>query len=200
MAPRKGFSDLFGEELFGAVVEFARLQSVEMMNYIAEAGPAWSGEFRDNWRAQPKAGVVTASGRQNSAYPYELRDIPRPSYDAETYERKAKLFNIVNESPHAPYALDAREGTFYPPEDQPEPIKDIVVDGKRARKGFRAAITPNDELDPYELPGMATATAEHGWFQDAAADLKTVMRERKAELMSKARRTAKEKVRRRRAK
>jgi hypothetical protein len=199
MAQRKGFADLFGEELFGAVVEYTRLQTLEMMNYLSEVGPAWSGEFRDSWRAKPVADVPMAAGRQNPSYPYELRDIPRPGYDAKTYKRQTKLFSIVNESTHAPYALDAREGTFYPPDDQPEPIEDIVVEGKRARKGFRAAITPNDELLLEERPGKATATAEDGWFQDAAADLPALMKDRKAELMSKARRTAKEKVRRRRA-
>jgi hypothetical protein len=197
----KDWADLFGEELHGAVIEFTRLQTLLIMNEAGERGPAWSGEFRDSWRAQPGDGVKMANpGRAASAYPYELRDIPRPAYDAKTYAKRKKLFAINNIAPHKYYALDAKEGTFYPPGDRPEPIKDRVMFGKRARKGLRAAITPNDELEQGERPGTASATAEDGWFTDLNNDLGELMRANKVELMRKARRTMREKMRRRRAK
>lgn len=197
----KDWADLFGEELHGAVIEFTRLQTLLIMNEAGERGPAWSGEFRDSWRAQPGDGVKMASpGRAASAYPYELRDIPRPAYDEKTYAKRKKLFAINNTSDHKYYALDTKAGTFYPPDDFPEPIKEPVVRGKRARKGMRAAITQNDELEPGERPGTASATAEDGWFEELNDDLGALMQANKVELMRKARRTMKEKMRRRRAK
>jgi hypothetical protein len=196
----KDWADLFGEELYGAVIEFTRLQTLMIMNEAGERGPAWSGEFRDSWEAQPGEGVKMANpGRAASAYPYELRDIPRPAYDQKSYANRRKLFAINNTSDHKYYALDAREGFFYPPADRPEPIKEPVVRGNRLytdkdkRTGKRAGVVAFED-------GEASATAEDGWFEELNSELGALMKANKVELMRKARRTMKEKMRRRRAK
>lgn len=205
MAPRKskGFADLFGQELYGAVIEFARLQTVEIMNAAAEAGPVWSGAFRDSWTA--KANVPAASGRASSSYPYELRDIPRPKYDEATYKKRKELFSIDNEAAHRLYALGARRGLFYPPDDQPEPIGEPVLRGARITSAdgtsMRADVIPFEEMSPEDLSGPlgragGSATAEEGWYEQLVKDLPDIMKERKPELMRKALRTAKEKIRR----
>ena len=122
----------------------ARNAAKEIMNGLAEAGPDWSGEFKDSWVAHAPSG-----GSGGGSYPYTLSDIPTlPATKAEA-QRKTK-FIIENVARHAPIALDLvdvpRQEFRYPGYG---PQGDIVSRGQRP------------EVSAAKLAEVATLEAPH---------------------------------------
>lgn len=129
----------------------ARNSAKEIMNQLAEAGPEWTGEFKDSWVAHAASGAGTASG----TYPYSLSDIPQlPATKAEA--RRRTKFVIENVAPHAPIALDLvdvpREEFKYP---GTAPKGDVVARGSRPDTGKRGNVSGT---------GNATSTAPLDWY------------------------------------
>ena len=81
----------------------ARSVAVQIMNDLAEAGPEWSGEFKNSWQAVP-LGEGSKIGKSGS-FPYKIGNIPRLSTKKEEIRRANKL-QIINTSKWAKYALD----------------------------------------------------------------------------------------------
>lgn len=115
------------KKLAAAVQEAA----VEIANGLAEAGPAWSGEFSSAWD------VVTA-GQQGRAprgagrvYKYDRRNFPAARYEKAIQARKNR-FEVINTADHADIALDETESTFY---RTGQPVKPLVEEGFRPKSG-----------------------------------------------------------------
>ena len=128
----------------------ARNAAKEIMNGLAEAGPDWSGEFKDSWVAHAPSG-----GSGGGSYPYTLSDIPTlPATKAEA-QRKTK-FIIENVARHAPIALDLvdvpRQEFRYPGYG---PQGDIVSRGQRPEVGKRGEVSGS---------GIARSTAPLDWY------------------------------------
>lgn len=93
-----------------------RKAMVDVMNDLAEKGPAYSGAFRDSWIAIPKGSG--ASGSTGGEYPYQLNSVPRLSIKGKE-ARRVVVFEIANTAPYAEIALDLVEGKFIKPEYEP---------------------------------------------------------------------------------
>lgn len=128
----------------------ARNAAKEIMNGLAEAGPEWTGEFKDSWVAHAGAG-----GTGSGAYPYSLSDIPELPATFREAQRKTK-FVIENIADHAPIALDLvdvpRQEFKYP---GTPPKGDVVSRGSRPDKGKRGDVSGS---------GNATSTAPLDWY------------------------------------
>lgn len=129
----------------------ARNAAKEIMNDLAEAGPEWSGTFKDSWVADAPTG-----GTSGGVYPYSLADIPKLPATKRDAERKVKYI-IGNTAEHAAIAMDLevvpRQEFIYP--GYP-PKGDVVARGKRPEQGKRGDLSAGS--------GNATSTAPLDWF------------------------------------
>jgi hypothetical protein len=134
-----------------------RTVAVQIMNDLAEAGPEWSGDFKNSWEAVP-LGEGSKIGKSGS-FPYKLSNIPQLSTAKEAV-RKANKLQITNSSEWAKYALDIEEGRFFPRKDKPNPKGDIEPNspGKRdvSTTTLRGQISGGD--------GKARITAPLFWY------------------------------------
>lgn len=140
-----------------------RKVAVEIMNDLAEAGPVYTGEFRDSWVAIPVGSG--ARGNVGGAYPYSLSSVPQLSTTVRELSRSVK-FTIENISPHAEIALDLVESVFFRPEyerEAPMPGNAIEV-GSRRNPGIRGDITVGGLTQSGE-PGQAERSAPLDWYQ-----------------------------------
>lgn len=136
------------------VTNAARQSAVEIMNSLAEQGPAYSGQFSSAWYAvEPgqQAGGPRSSG--NNIYKYDLRNVPRARFRTGTY------YEIVNGADYAPQALDLEEGRFVTQYDDAgniiDPIKTPVAVGSRTG-AKRGQVTQGQ--------GFAVSTAPLDWY------------------------------------
>ena len=143
-----------------------RTVAVQIMNDLAEAGPEWSGEFKNSWEAVP-LGEGSKIGKSGS-YPYKLNNIPQLSTSKDAVQKANKL-QITNTSEWAEYALDIEEGRFTPPnfprrERPGNPIGNVVKTGKRDPNSLtlRGKISGGD--------GGARITARLFWFNKYLID------------------------------
>ena len=137
-----------------------RTVAVQIMNDLAEAGPEWSGDFKNSWEAVP-LGEGSKIGKSGS-YPYKLNNIPQLSTSKDAVQKANKL-QITNTSEWAEYALDIEEGRFTPPnfprrERPGNPIGNVVKTGKRDSNSLtlRGEISGGD--------GGARITAPLFWY------------------------------------
>lgn len=143
-----------GKELKKAVVASVRAAAVEIMNGLAEAGPAYSGQFSSAWYAvepgQQPGGPRSTGG---ATYKYDLRNVPEARFKSGTY------YQIVNGASYAAQALDLEEGIFRTQYDGSgnilDPVKDPVAVGKRT--GQKRGQVSSGE-------GFAVSTAPLDWY------------------------------------
>ena len=161
MARRKPISQL-GRDARYRINLAVRKAAVEIMNGLAEAGPVYSGEFRDSWVAIPVG--QGARGSVGGGYPYTLSQVPQLSLTAREVGRKVK-FTIENTSAHAEIALDLKEGYFIPPEferEAPMPGNELVTGGRR-NPGLRGNVDQGVE-------GEAESSAPPDWYRSYNLD------------------------------
>lgn len=91
----------------------ARQATAAIMNDLAEKGPAYSGNFRNSWRAIAVKGAI--NDPQPKGYPYSTRDVPQLNTNYKTMELMT-IFKIVNEAPYALQAMDIEPGVWRKPE------------------------------------------------------------------------------------
>jgi hypothetical protein len=142
-----------GSDALNAINQACRQAAVEIMNDLGRLGPAYTGNFRDSWVAIPVG--QGASGTAGGDYPYQISDVPNLSLTRREVGRVTK-FTIENTQPYAEYALDLKEGRFYPP-DEFGPIKKPVNEGSRAD-----GLTKRGDVNPGI--GDAKSTAELDWY------------------------------------
>lgn len=133
----------------------ARQAATKIMNDLAEKGPAYSGEFRDSWRALAVDGG--SGGGNQGSYPYKISDVPNLKITRKSMER-VKVFEIVNTSPYALYAMDIIPGRWITPEGVAPKggIEFGIVYGKRYGR-FRGEVKKDGEA-------MRVSTAEKDWY------------------------------------
>ena len=129
-----------------ATVQAAREACVEIMNGLAEAGPAHTGAFSSAWYAVPSNGTAGGPRSKGRIYKYDLRNIPKTRFT------QTGLYKIVNGAEHADEAMDLVPHT-YEDFDDVEPLKPRIY-------GVRPdAATRGDVLDGGG-PNWRTAPAD----------------------------------------
>ena len=145
------------KDMRGAVTQSARYAAVEMMNEMAQRGPAYSGAFSSAWYAIPPGTEPGGPRRTGSIYKYDLRNVPTRRFTQSTY------YEIVNGADYAPQALDLEEGLFVSQRDSAgdliDPVKNPVAGGKG--KGSR---TGQRRGNVSSGTGDAISTAPLDWY------------------------------------
>jgi hypothetical protein len=151
------------------VQEFA----VRSMNSLAQAGPAWSGEFSASWGFAPAGVTPSTPGTTGRIYRYTKSNVP--IRDVERYIRDGVTrFNIVNTSEHASIAIDEEEALFYPASGGPikEPVREGWGRPAEPHMRYQIGQNPRSAKNPryegeLEEPN-SQITAEKDWFQTYA--------------------------------
>jgi len=119
---------------------------------LQERGPSWSGKFANSWEIASESKVSSGSGS-----PGAPQRLPAPILTPKEYKFKPEVkYYIANKSQHADYALDLKEGRFWP-NGEPKAPRDVVLSGSRPNKDHkRGAVQPGD--------GEATSSAELDWY------------------------------------
>ena len=119
---------------------------------LQELGPSWSGEIANSWEISSESKV--SSGTGTTGAPQRLL---APILTPSEYKFKPIVkYYIANKSDHADYALDLKEGRFWPRE-APQTARNVVLSGSRPSGDHkRGAIQSGD--------GSATSSAELDWY------------------------------------
>lgn len=135
----------------------ARQAAANIMNDLAERGPAYTGEFRDSWRTIPIGKGATPA--PPGGYPYSTRNVPQLSTTVKEMQR-VKVFEIINVSPYALYAMDIIPGFFRKPKGV-EPLGGIEFGVKYGERKV-------GESFRYEVygDGEGVSTAEKDWYEN----------------------------------
>lgn len=170
MAPRKrkrsrkkAFEALI-EPVGDQVVLALRKAAVEVMNNLAEQGPAYNGDFSSAWYAVPSGQEPKGPRSSGTVYRYDLRNVPKTKFETI---KQGKGYEVVNGSDYAPQALDLEEGRFISQIDENgdliQPVKSPVVEGTRfgAKRGQVSSGTES------EVPSISTAPQD--WYTTYAA-------------------------------
>lgn len=119
---------------------------------LQKLGPSWSGQFANSWEIASASQVSSGSGAIGSP-----QSILAPILSPSEYKFKPEVkYYIANKAPHADYALDLKEGRFWP-NGEPKAPRTIVTSGSRpGGLHKRGEVTPG--------PGKATSSAEQDWY------------------------------------
>lgn len=136
------------------IQEFA----VRSMNELAQAGPAWTGEFSASWGFAPEGVTPNTPGTTGKVYRYTKNDVPLR--DVERYVKNGvDRFSIVNTAPHAAIAIDEEKARFFP---VGEPVKQQEFGDGRDQPSLRYEI--GDTFSGTDNEAPASRTAEEDWF------------------------------------
>lgn len=86
-----------------------RHAAVEIANGLAEAGPVWTGRFRDSYRIEPVGKGATPG--MPGKFPYNLKNTPMLSTTVRELGRVTKI-QINNIADHASIAIDGEPAFF----------------------------------------------------------------------------------------
>jgi hypothetical protein len=141
--------------------------AVKSMNSLAQAGPAWTGEFSASWGFAPAGVTPSTPGSTGEIYRYTKNDVTLRDVTAYLKDGRDR-FVIVNTSEHAALATDEEEGYFFP--STPLPIKPPVEEGwgrpdtPHLRFQIRSSPKMDKGTEGYEEP-TSMITAEKYWYQ-----------------------------------
>jgi len=159
---RNGFIELAEKLEAGFLAPFivGVAQSAQgVVKDLQKLGPSWSGEFANSWEIASESKVSSGTGA--SGAPQRLL---APILTPREYKQKPEIkYYIANKSPHADYALDLREGRFFPPENQPT-RNAAAANGKLVRTGSRAASEHKRGDLSGNGAGQGTSSAELDWY------------------------------------
>jgi hypothetical protein len=138
------------------VQEFA----VKSMNSLAQAGPAWTGEFSASWGFAPEGVQPQTPGITGRVYKYTKYDVPI-RYVENLIKNGVARFSISNTSPHASIAIDESTGVF---ERSGVPIKidDWEFGDADPRPGLRYDI--GNSVDQDDPDANSSRTAPPDWY------------------------------------
>ena len=134
-----------------ATVEAARNAAVDIMNNLAEAGPAWTGRFSSAWYAIPAGDTPGGPRSEGRIYKYDLRNVPATRFKAGT------LYQIINGMDYADQAQDLVP--FDPPEER---LRRGALDPERIERGERPEGGMRGELLSGGLGNRRTAPLD--WY------------------------------------
>lgn len=164
----------FGPELRRDIAKTIRNAGIEIVNGLAEAGPAWSGQFSASWHIVPAGSSPRERnvGELFDVYQYSYRNFQLKMFE-NALLKNVTAFNIVNTSPHAAQALDFSEGYFE--RATPHAIKPIIQEGFRPYDfvieeqeiHYRYQLSPGPRFDSHgnEVEPDSGITAEKDWFE-----------------------------------
>ncbi len=152
-----------GKDINRKLAQAIQESAVEIANGLAEAGPAWTGEFSSAWDVVPAGQTGRPPRGKGRVYKYDRRNFPLERFE-KSLERKNNQFQVVNTAPHAGIAIDEVESLFAPPEEQPYPIGDVVKfgTGRPDQEHLRWQIA--DVADNPDKDVTSQITAEKDWF------------------------------------
>lgn len=158
------FENITRRALAKAIQSFA----VNSMNSLAQAGPAWTGEFSASWGFAPEGREIWAPGSTGKIYRYTkydvlLKDVIFSLKNGET------RFLIANIAPHAARATDEEEGMFWRPSHSLVSIKLPVQEGwgrpDDVHLRYQMKLTPLiDEDTGEEEEPTSSITAKKDWY------------------------------------
>lgn len=134
--------------------------AIEIMNGLAQAGPAWSGVFSASWRFVPEGQSGGSAGPSGGVYTYSKKDI-RITTVEKYINAGNKKFQFINTSDHANIAIDAEESVYI---QKGEPIKPNTFIGWRPTD-------ENGEQSPHLRGDLDSATFQDGTAGTATAPL-----------------------------
>ena len=150
----KNIKKKIGDETRLQVNRIARESTKEVMNGLAEAGPVWSGQFRDSWVAEGK-GAKTKGGKVGS-YPYSLWNVPKLSITLKELNR-TKRIEIRNTAKYAAIAMDKEPGLYKFPGFEPIKNKSQFIERGTRVSGLRGDIETGK--------GNNRSTAPLDWYE-----------------------------------
>ena len=140
-----------GRDARRKVQSATRHAATQIMNDLAEAGPNWSGRFKNSWVADAPGSAVG----KKADYPYKISDVAKLKDTVAAANKNPKLV-VYNYSPYAMYAMDLIEGKFI---SAGEPKGPVVEQGKRRigadGLGIRGDVSGE---------GTSRSTAPLDWF------------------------------------
>jgi hypothetical protein len=146
---KKDASEHLAKDSRLALNKTVRTVARNIVNALADAGPEWSGDFKDSW-----AVYSAGTGAQGTGtFPYRLGDMPQLPTTKKDLGRKTRLI-IENTAPHAPQAMDLEPGEFVFPGSEPK--GEIVSRGIRKDTNIRGDIGPGT--------GNNRSTAPLDWY------------------------------------
>lgn len=129
----------------------ARHAAAEVMNDLAEAGPNWSGRFKNSWVADAPGSAVG----KKAGYPYKVSDVAKLKDTKAAVAKDVKLV-VYNTASYALIAQDLEEGKFRP---IGTPKGEVAKEGKRRTNELGFGVRGDLEGD-----GDAQSTAPLDWF------------------------------------
>jgi len=88
------------KDIEDATVRAAQSAAVQIMNGLAQAGPAYTGAFSSAWYAVPRGGAVGGPRGSGRIYRYDKRNIPLARFQEGTW------YQIKNGASYADEAMD----------------------------------------------------------------------------------------------
>lgn len=115
-----------------ASVDAAREACVDIMNSLAEQGPAWTGAYSSAWYALPPGDSPGGARSTGRIYKYDLRNVPKQRF------KNVGSYTITNGMDYAGQAQDLEP---FDPEGFPDssPIKP-TKSGRRPEGGMRGEL------------------------------------------------------------
>jgi len=159
----KEFDKFFKKDLKKTFSKASRRVCVEIMNDLAQKGPAYSGEFSSAWYAVPPGTEPGGPRSTGKVYKYDLRNVPEAKFKS-----KGTYYEIVNGADYAPIALDLEEGVFI---GQYEEV--INADGTKERKKIPPVgkiVDTGSRVDEPHIRGEFTGTGKPTGVSTAPLD------------------------------
>jgi len=157
-----------GDDINKKLARAVQESAVEIANGLANAGPAWTGEFSSAWDVVPAGQAGKAPRGGGRVYRYNKRNFPLSRFES-SLKRGNNKFEVVNTDPDADIAIDQREAIF---SAIGSPVKEPVVQGFRRKDGFgeqepglRGDVAPGYTQEE----STASATAPLDWFETYAS-------------------------------
>ncbi|MBW2470883.1 MAG: hypothetical protein JRE18_02275 [Deltaproteobacteria bacterium] len=154
-----------------ATARAIRDAGVQITNGLAQAGPAWSGEFSASWDVVPAGQSANPRKVKGRVYQYSYKNFPLKRFE-RALESGVTRFEIVNTAPHAAIALDQEEGLFFPVSGGPvkEPVEEGWGRPSSEHMRWQIGNTPTSARNPrYEGEldePNSRITAKKDWFPD----------------------------------
>lgn len=153
-------------QLSPVIASGVREAGLQIVNELAQAGPAWSGKFSASWDVVPEGVAGKERESTGSVYRYTRSNFPLKRFEDALNSRQGSdtvRFSIVNTAPHASIALDQETGYFYRPNLDPIKFNAIELGEERVQPSMRHEIGPRFNGDLEDAP--ASRTAEPDWFE-----------------------------------